>query len=256
MGAITSIFSMLKQAGADVAQLCYPSFCAACKAEAPAGAYFCQRCEGELKLLTKAPACDRCAMPVAALGLPCPWCEGTGLKPYKHVARLGAFVDPLKGLIHQVKYHRRWSTAEHLTDRLYAKPIVKQILDETDVLLPVPLFALRHVKRGFNQADVVACRLATLAGKKVVRPVVRWRATETQTRQHGRVKRLRNLRGAFVLVEPELVSGKRVTVVDDVLTTGATLRTIARTMRDAKPVHLCAITIAIADPEWNDFEKI
>ena len=196
-------------------------------------------------------------MPVAVDGSPCPWCEGDGLRPYDAIARLGTMADPLKHLIHLTKYSRRWPVAERLADRLRTKASVMGILQNTDVLLPVPLHAVRQVVRGFNQADVIATRLAkSRRGLKVVRPVVRLRPTETQTHVHGRAKRAENLKDAFGLVRPQDVAGKRVTVVDDVLTTGTTLQSLARTLKAAKPACLNAITLAIADPEGRQFEVV
>lgn len=256
MSRLAGVISKLKRVSADVSQLCYPAFCAACRAAAPAGAVFCSTCHRQLELLAAAPGCDRCAMPVGAEGSPCPWCEGEGLRPYARVARLGTLSDPLKGLIHGIKYHGHWSTAEHLAKWLVQKRAVEKILADTDVIVPVPLFAMRQMRRGFNQADVIACRLAKLAGKRVVRPVVRLRATETQTHLHGRAKRTENLRGAFGLIDPGAIAGKRVTVIDDVLTTGATLQSFARTLRPAKPASMNAITLAIADPEGRGFEVV
>jgi ComF family protein len=256
MSRVVSVISKLRCVGMDVAHLCYPAFCAACRAAAPVGAFFCTACDRQLELLASAPGCGKCAMPVAVEGSPCPWCEGDGLRPYARVARLGTLSEPLKELIHRIKYDGHWSTAEHLAARLMDKKVVGEILDETDVIVPVPLFSLRQVMRGFNQADVIAGRLAVLAGKRLVRPVVRLRATATQTHLHGRARRAANLRGAFGLIDPAAIAGMRVTVVDDVLTTGATLQSFARTMRPARPARLNAITLAIADPEGRGFEVV
>lgn len=255
--AIRSILSHLRRLGGDVADLCYPGICNACDLPAPPRAFLCDECDAALMNLQSAAACDCCAMPLAVDGAPCPWCEGKGLPFYDRVARLGTMADPLKHLIHLAKYSRRWTIAEQLAFRLCAKRGVLNILQATDVLLPVPLHPLRQMGRGFNQAEVIArCLARSRRGLKVVRPVVRLRATETQTHQHGRSRRAENLKDAFGLVRPQDVAGRRVTVIDDVLTTGATLQSLARTLRPAKPAGLCAITLAIADPEGRQFEVV
>ena len=65
-----------------------------------------------------------------------------------------------------------------------------------------------------------------------------------------------NLRDAFGLVNSRRVSGKHVVIVDDVMTTGATLRAVARALRPAKPASLSALLLAVADPKSQDFQKI
>ncbi|HEV7302259.1 MAG TPA: phosphoribosyltransferase family protein [Tepidisphaeraceae bacterium] len=251
-----NIILQVRQWGGDLLNLCYPAVCSACEAPAPVGAFLCEACEVQLAQLAQAAACERCAMPLAVHGSPCPWCEGDGLRPYARIARLGTMSSPLKHLIHLAKYNRRWPIAERLADRLMVDAQVQAILRDTDVLLPVPLHAWRQMRRGFNQADVIASRLGRCGKVRVVRPVVRLRPTDTQTHMHGRSKRAENLKDAFGLIRPADVAGKRVTVVDDVLTTGATLQSLARTLRPARPASLSAITLAIADPEGRQFEVV
>lgn len=195
-------------------------------------------------------------MPLAQHGDPCPHCNGKGVYPLEKIIRLGIFEDPLKHLIHQAKYHRRWPLAEFLADRLLEQERVKGLLTETDVLIPVPLHAWRHIKRGYNQADVIARRLKLHTKIPVAHPVVRLRNTETQTHLHSQEKREENIRDAFGLVNAKPIRGKHVVIIDDVTTTGATLKEVARTVRDGEPASICAIVVAIADPKRRGFEQI
>ena len=193
-------------------------------------------------------------MPLADPEDPCPYCLGKGMRPFDRIARLGVFRDPIKHLIHRLKYHRRWPLAEYCAGRLREREPVKQLLADADCLVPVPLHRLRQISRGYNQADVLARALASRP-LRVVRPLVRLRHTETQTHLHSRAHREANLRDVFGLIDPAAVRGKRVVVVDDVLTTGATLRAVGRALRPARPASLCAIVIAIADPKGSDFQR-
>ena len=235
---------------------CYPGACAVCGGATEGAATLCAACDGELRKLESAAACRSCGKPLAQAGAPCGWCLGDGVPHYEWVLRLGVFSDPLKHLIYQVKYHHRWPLAEVLADRLLEQEPVKGLMTQTDVVVPVPLHRLRQIGRGYNQAEVVAKRLASRCGKKLVRPVVRLRNTESQTNMTSAAQREENMRDAFALLDGRHVTRKHVVVVDDVMTTGATLRGVAQALRPARPASLCAVVLAVADPKGRDFKAI
>lgn len=236
---------------------CYPGVCASCDADAGGNAALCAACAIKLDALAGAAGCSKCAMPLASHGAPCPYCRGGGVPHYEKIIRLGVFDDPLKHLIHQMKYHRRWPLGEFLADRLRDTEQAKGLLTETQVLVPVPLHYKRHVVRGYNQAAVIAERIATRNKIDVVHVVRRTRDTETQTHLHSYESRLANVRDAFALRRAaKQIRGRHVVVIDDVMTTGATLQTVARVLSGAKPASLCAMVLAIADPKGRGFEVI
>lgn len=166
------------------------------------------------------------------------------------------FADPLKHLIYQIKYHNRWAQAEFLADRLLAQPRVAALLGSVERIVCVPLHPLRHISRGYNQAQLVATRLSRKCGARLVHPVVRLRNTQTQTHLHSKEKRFENLREAFGLLDGRAIAGADVVVIDDVMTTGATLRSLASTLAEARPGRLSAIVLAVADPQRREFESI
>lgn len=235
---------------------CYPGACAACGAAAQGAACLCPGCEDKLKKLEAASACRSCGKPLPEPGAPCPHCLGDGMAHYEWVLRLGIYTDPIKHLIHLAKYHHRWPLAEVLADRLLAQERVKGLLSETDVVVPVPLHRLRQIARGYNQAEVTARRIASRCRIPMARPVVRLRNTESQTSMTSAAQREENMRDAFALVNPKGVRGKHVVVVDDVMTTGATLRAFARALRPAKPASLCVVVVAVADPKGREFQTV
>jgi len=240
-----------------VLDLCYPSICAGCDAFIDGGAILCQSCDDRFASLANAPACPQCAMPAASVGAPCAYCHNAGIAHYERVFRLGVFEDPIKHLIHQMKYHGRWPLAEFLADRLFATEPVKGLLTETQVLVPVPLHLRRQITRGYNQADVLARRIGRAARIPVVHAIRRTRNTETQTNLHSHASRVANMRGAFALRRAaKFIRDKHVVVIDDVSTSGATLNAIAQVLKQAEPASLCALVIAIADPKHRSFEAI
>lgn len=239
----------------DVIDLCYPHLCALCKAACDEASFLCPLCDLALHQLQAHPACEGCGAPLATREAPCPFCQSRGVRHYRCLLRLGTFSAPLKDLIHRMKYNRQWALAELLATRLLAHKGVRDLLDSADVLVPVPLHFLRQFRRGFNQAEIIARQLSKDSGKPVVRPISRVRHTESQT-QLTRQKRMQNVRDAFRLNHPETIRGKHLVVIDDVMTTGATLQTVARTLRRARPASLSALLLAVADPKGRDFRAV
>jgi competence protein ComFC len=234
---------------------CYPGACAMCDAACEGDVPLCESCRIDLAKQENAAACEHCAMPVKEHGDPCPYCRGKGVPHFERIVRLGIYEDPLKHLIHLMKYRHAWNLAEFLTDRLLDQERVKSLMQQTDVIVPVPLFFTRQIARGFNQAELIARHLGRRCGHRIVNAITRVRPTETQTNLSA-TQREENLRGALALIDPKRIKGKHVVVVDDVKTTGATLQSAARALEEAKPASLSAITIAIADPKGRGFEQI
>ncbi len=195
-------------------------------------------------------------MPLAQEDAPCPYCLGGGAPHYEQIVALGTFVEPIKSLVHKLKYHRRWTVGEELGRRLAQLDCVRRLLEKADCLVPVPLHRLRQISRGYNQAEVIARALCSTRKIPICRPVKRSRNTETQTHLHSQARRFENLKDAFRLVHRQCVEGKTVLVIDDVMTSGATLQMIARTLLPARPAKISAIVIGIADPRGRQFQGI
>ena len=243
----------VRRVGRAAMDFCYPGVCAACEIPCEGSSPLCRKCLKKLELLEAAAACPA---PLPYDGAPCPHCLGRGLRPLDRIARLGRFDDPLRLLVHHFKYHAHWPLAEQLADRLWAKPEVRQILAQSDVIVPVPLYRWRQVLRGYNQAEVIAAQLSRRSGVRLARPAVRFRDTPTQTLLGSNSARRRNMRDAFVLASPRQIRGKRLTLVDDVMTTAATLRSLARVLHQGEPAAISAVVLAVADPRRRGFETI
>ncbi|MGH7178967.1 MAG: ComF family protein [Tepidisphaeraceae bacterium] len=254
--ALTQHVRRLRFVASSVVDLCYPGQCRVCDGRTDDDSALCAACAIELGEVEAIPACERCAMPLAEPAAPCARCNGKGRHPFERIARLGLFREPLRKLIHDLKYHRRWTVGEMLADRLAENVETKDILSGTDCVVAVPLHFWRHIARGFNQSEVIARRLAGRFDKALVRPTVRLRRTRTQTLIKSQSGRRDNVRGAFGLINEECVRNRRVTIVDDVMTTGATLHSIGTTLLQARPASLCAVVVGVADPLARDFQAI
>ena len=194
----------------------------------------CADCRADLPWLD-ANHCSCCAHPLPAPGL----CGRCIARPphYNNVVAACRYAFPLDGLIQAYKYSGRLvagaALASLLADRVRQRP---------DLIVPIPLTAQRLRERGFNQALELARALGRQTGVSVnARLCVKTRDTLAQTRLPWKERR-KNIRGAFV-VEGS-VAGCHVAVVDDVLTTGATLSELARNLKRAGAVTVTGYVIA------------
>jgi ComF family protein len=149
--------------------------------------------------------------------------------------------------IHAVKYHGRTQLAEHLGAYLARLPALEEL--PADVLVAaVPIHTARHRERGYNQADHIVRGWMRADPRTVLRPnvIIRERYTPTQTRR-SEAERLRNVSGAFAVTDSRAVRGRRVVLVDDVITTGATLNSCAMALLEAgaRRVDVAALCAAL-----------
>ncbi|MEI8053704.1 MAG: ComF family protein [Bacteroidota bacterium] len=129
----------------------------------------------------------------------------------------------LQHLIHELKYKGNTEIGFFLGELMGHSILNSERFGDIDFIVPLPMFTDKEKKRGYNQAEVLSKGI----GKIIERPVKnnlisRNRATETQTRKH-RTERWLNVDGSFVLNDPDAFIGKKILLVDDVITTGATL---------------------------------
>lgn len=152
--------------------------------------------------------------------------------------------DSVREALHAFKFHGRRGLAAPLGDLLVDALADGLPAGAPDLLVPVPLHARRERERGFNQARLLAARIGRALGWSVRADVLgRSRATHAQTDLSGAARRA-NVRGAFRVRRPELVAGRHVAVVDDVLTTGATVSECVRTLHAAGAGAVGVLTVA------------
>ena len=174
------------------------------------------------------PLCGVCNAALVSLGEAfCLTCARTGGDPRRcvrasHLALAGAFVwnEPVRALVHALKFGDRPELAPALVARAWSTPAFAA-RPRPDAIVPAALHALRRRERGYDQSEALAQAFAPLAGAPMGRWLRRRRATRQQARLGAR-ERAANLAGAFEVTAPGLARGRRIAVVDDVVTTGAT----------------------------------
>jgi competence protein ComFC len=155
----------------------------------------------------------------------------------------GSFEGKLRELIHQFKYGGMKPLAKPLADYLAAAlPRERQF----DAVVPMPLHWRRQWKRGFNQSDLLARATARRCGIPMIRAVRRVRATKSQAGLSN-ARRRENVSGAFRARGQKTVRGRRILLIDDVLTTGATASACARVLKRAGATSVTVLTLARVD---------
>jgi ComF family protein len=197
----------------------------------------CAACAAELPAL--AESCPRCALPSPAAAV----CGSCLNRPPRFDATLALwrYEFPCDQLVQALKYRARLALAGFFARSLASRP-----LPEVDLIVPMPLHPKRLAERGFNQALEIARGLARRLDRPIEpRGVRRVKHTLPQT-ELPYEERAKNVRGAF-LCDLDL-SGKSVAVVDDVMTTGATLDELARTLKRAGATRVENFVIARTVP--------
>ncbi|HEU5102929.1 MAG TPA: ComF family protein [Roseiflexaceae bacterium] len=198
---------------------------------------------------------DRCAGCAGFGSLFCASCRAT-LAPYPGAVRqmpaglsdlriAYIFQSPLREAVHQLKYRKRQRVAQPLgqlmAEHIVARPVA------ADAVLAIPLHARRLAERGFNQAEALAREIARLLDLPLLDTgLVRVRATEQQARLDARA-RAENMREAFAWRGSPPPS--RLLLVDDVLTTGATMGACAVALRDAGARDVYGLALARSRPD-------
>ncbi len=152
----------------------------------------------------------------------------------------------IQHLIHQLKYKGDTKIGFFLGE-IMGKTLLKSNRFSTiDALVPLPLYPDKEHKRGYNQATVICNGISAVMNIPVLNDVVvRQQATETQTRKQ-RTERWENVKNSFKVAKPGELSGKHILLVDDVVTTGATLEACGHVILQAENVRLSIATLAYA----------
>jgi len=196
------------------------------------------------------PLCEPCARGLVACGEPfCLTCAQRGGAPRRcaepaHVRLAAAFVfgEPVRALVHAFKFGDAPDLARPLVRHAWATAAFARAR-RPELVVPVPLHAVRRRERGYDQAALLAREFGACAGAPDVAALARRIPTRQQARLSAR-ERAGNVAHAFTAVRPELVRGRRIALVDDVVTTGATVDACVRVLRGAGAAGIEAWAVA------------
>ncbi len=227
----------------------FPSFCELCSSflEFPEERVICRSCWESIKPFYSS-CCLSCGRFFEGRGEPhfCLKCLEEK-PPFSCHRSFGRYSGKLKDLILFYKFNDFWIIGKDLA-RLVHKTLVKkeEIWLGLEIIIPVPLHPKRERKRGFNQAQVIAKELANLEKVKLVEGVlVKTKNVPPQTFLQLK-ERENNVRGAFQVVKKEKIRNRVILLVDDVYTTGSTIRECSLVLKKAGAKEVRALTIAQA----------
>ena len=153
----------------------------------------------------------------------------------------------IQQLIHELKYKNNTQIGEYLGWLTGKSLLNSNRFNSIDALIPLPLNAAKEHKRGYNQAAIICNGLSAIMNIPVITGnVVRQHYTDTQTRKH-RTERWKNVAGSFMVTNPSAIEGKHLLLVDDVVTTGATLEACGQVMLQQANIRLSIATLAHAE---------
>ena len=220
--------------------------------------YICADCKKQIPYVSDTH-CIRCG---AAMGPyitstkkeGCTACKGK----YLHFDTLTSIVyydGVIKTLIHKFKYARQKFLFSLLNDIIIAQKKLNEIVPNIDIIVPVPLHWLKKLHRGFNQSELLSLGIQRYFSKPVSKNnLCRIKNTASQTKL-SKSQRQVNIHNAFSVKYPQVFEGKRVLLVDDVLTTGVTASECSKKLKQsgAESVHLLVLAIAEHHKEIYNF---
>jgi ComF family protein len=232
------------RAGRAALDTLYPPICLACRAATSEAGALCSSCWRAMRFIER-PFCDR-------LGTPFEHDLGEGLLSpqavtdppvFQRARAVARFEDgPARRLVHRLKYSDRGELAAPMG--AWMARAGADVLAEADAITPVPLHARRLWTRRFNQAAALGREIARRAGKPFEPALLRRiKATRSQVGL-SREQRVQNMQGAFRAAPAASVQGRRIALVDDVLTSGATANAAARALLRAGAAQVDLIVFA------------
>ena len=227
--------------------LLWPAVCINCKeniSETEGG--LCSACWDKLHSCSGGDYCPRCgrdASRYAILNGACPQCQGEEFH-FDRIARGGIYVDSLKEMILAFKKGR--TEMDKILGFLADSAVQGSFFyNDVEFFVPVPLHWSRRLIRGYNQSMVLAKQLKHPAAK-ICTDLARVRRTKFQPAMNSAAARAANVADAFAVRKGHDFAGRKICLVDDIKTTGATLNECAKTLKEAGAEKVFALVLAVA----------
>lgn len=150
-------------------------------------------------------------------------------------------------MVHFLKYKGLFNAGKYLGEILGNELKLKMDISEIDCIIPVPLHRLKLIERGYNQSLLIANGVSLVTGIPIMQEVVkRTRYTAAQVETETKAERHSNIKGAFKVADSGKVEGKNILIIDDVITTGSTIREVATELRNSGAGELYAASVLVA----------
>jgi competence protein ComFC len=230
-----------------LASLLYPPICTICSASVSSDEYLCEECHAKVPRIAP-PFCATCSEPFSGAMTGSFTCANCAHRKIYFESAVAVYRSRsiVRHVVHKFKYGGEIYLRHIVARWLHAAFDDARLRDRSfDLIVPVPLHPTRQRERGFNQAALLADLLGKQRSIQCSAALERVRYTTTQT-LFDRAERMENLRNAFRLRKNMNVRQLRVLLIDDVLTTGATLSECARVLRQAGASSVYAATAARA----------
>lgn len=239
------VLDAVRRLGRGLLDLVLPPRCLSCGEMVGEAGVLCAACWSRLEFIAP-PHCHACGIPFAHDTGEEALCAACLARPpkYQRARAVFRYGDDSRGMILSFKHADRTDAA--VAFAAWMARAGAALLAEADVIAPVPLHYRRLVWRRYNQAALLALRLGKMAGKPAMVDLLkRPRATAAQAGLGARERR-RNLAGAIIAnpARADAIRGRRVLLIDDVLTTGATVDACARALRRAGAGGVDVLTLA------------
>lgn len=226
--------------------LIFPARCVICKKRD--NDLLCEECIKKINFISP-PYCQRCgkkAKGVIVENSICGECR-TAEPPFCYARAVGEYEGVLKSAIHYFKYKKKKQLKIPFAKIIleYLKNCdIKEIFSQIEMIIPVPLHSSRIKERGFNQSELLSVNLGENINIPVVNDVlIRIRATLSQINLNRR-ERIENVKGAFAVENKEKIKDKVILLIDDVYTTGSTVKECAKMLKKNGAKKVIVLTLA------------